>query len=196
MRRSLHIVPHLPKASSCVPGYFWVMDLETRKKHRLDGQKTGEVFGAVTWSADSTSLIYNEQHGVNTNSTRSIQQMAWRGTDEKDRNTPCTSIFQPMPKPWPTFSKTTGLRRTFMSVISRLSEPVRLTDANPWIREDRTLTQGEVLQWEGKGGMLIEGIYYPPVRKGRSSGKDPLIVFIHGGPAAAWEANFRTTFRS
>jgi dipeptidyl aminopeptidase/acylaminoacyl peptidase len=70
-----------------------------------------------------------------------------------------------------------------------------LTDANPWIREDRTLTQGEVLQWEGKGGMLIEGIYYPPVRKGRSSGKDPLIVFIHGGPPAAWEANFRDDFQ-
>ena len=27
------------------PGYFWVMDLETREKRRLDGQNTGEVFG-------------------------------------------------------------------------------------------------------------------------------------------------------
>ena len=100
-----------------------------------------------------------------------------------------------MPKLWPTFLRITRLRRdVYVSDLS-LSEPVRLTDANPWIREDRTLTQGEVLQWEGKGGMLIEGIYYPPVRKGRSSGKDPLIVFIHGGPPAAWEANFRDDFQ-
>ena len=37
------------------PGYFWVMDLESREKRRLDGQNTGEVFGAVTWSADGSS---------------------------------------------------------------------------------------------------------------------------------------------
>ncbi|MDG2388597.1 MAG: prolyl oligopeptidase family serine peptidase, partial [Planctomycetaceae bacterium] len=176
-------------------GYFWVMDLETRKKNRLDGQKTGEVLGAVTWSADSTSLIYNEQHGVNTNlyeinTVNGVAKALTKKTGihraqafSADTKT-VAYIFEDHMSP----------KDVYVSNLS-LSEPIRLTDANPWIREDRTLTQGEVLQWEGKGGMLIEGIYYPPVRKGRSSGKDPLIVFIHGGPAAAWEANFRDDFQ-
>ena len=85
-------------------------------------------------------------------------------------------------------------RDIYVSDIS-LSNPVRLTDSNPWIREERTISPGELLQWEGKDGMLIEGLYYPPVRQGRSSGLDPLIVFIHGGPPAAWEANFREDFQ-
>ncbi|MBJ88374.1 MAG: hypothetical protein CMO98_00800 [Woeseia sp.] len=176
-------------------GYFWVMDLETREKQRLDGQKTGEVFGAISWSSDSTSLIYNEQHGVNTNlyEINIVDGVAKALTNK-------TGIYRA--QAFSKDSKTvayisenhTSPKDLYVSDLS-LSEPVRLTDANPWIRRDRALTQGETLQWKGKGGMLIEGIYYPPVRKGRSSGKDPLIVFIHGGPAAAWEANFREDFQ-
>ena len=176
-------------------GYFWVMDLETREKHRLDGQKTGEVFGAVTWSADSTSLIYNEQHGVNTNlyEINTVNGVA-KALTKKTGIRRAQAFSADAKTVAYVFEDHTSPKDVYVSDLS-LSEPVRLTDANPWIREDRTLTQGEVLQWKGKGGMLIEGIYYPPVRKGRSSGKDPLIVFIHGGPPAAWEANFRDDFQ-
>ena len=176
-------------------GYFWVMDLETRIKHRLDGQKTGEVFGAVTWSADSTSLIYNEQHGVNTNlyEINTVNGVA-KALTKKTGIRRAQAFSADAKTVAYVFEDHTSPKDVYVSDLS-LSEPVRLTDANPWIREDRTLTQGEVLQWKGKGGMLIEGIYYPPVRKGRSSGKDPLIVFIHGGPPAAWEANFRDDFQ-
>ncbi len=176
-------------------GYFWVMDLETREKHRLDGQKTGEVFGAVTWSADSMSLIYNEQHGVNTNLYEiNIVNGVAKALTKKTGIHRAQAFSANAKTVAYVFEDHNSPKDVYVSDLS-LSEPVRLTDANPWIREDRTLTQGEVLQWEGKGGMLIEGIYYPPVRKGRSSGKDPLIVFIHGGPAAAWEANFRDDFQ-
>ena len=176
-------------------GYFWVMDLETREKHRLDGQMTGEVLGAVTWSADSTSLIYNEQHGVNTNlyEINTVNGVAKALTNKTGihRAQGFSADAKTMAY---VFEDHTSPRDVYVSDLS-MSEPVRLTDANPWIREDRTLTQGEVLQWEGKGGMPINGIYYPPVRKGRSSEKDPLIVYIHGGPPAAWEANFQKDFQ-
>ena len=176
-------------------GYFWVMDLETREKHRLDGQMTGEVLGAVTWSADSTSLIYNEQHGVNTNlyEINTVNGVAKALTNKTGihRAQGFSADAKTMAY---VFEDHTSPRDVYVRDLS-MSEPVRLTDANPWIREDRTLTQGEVLQWEGKGGMPINGIYYPPVRKGRSSEKDPLIVYIHGGPPAAWEANFQKDFQ-
>ena len=177
------------------PGYFWVMDLESREKRRLDGQNTGEVFGAVTWSADGSSLIYNEQHGVNTNlyEINTVSGVAKALTNEA--GTRRAQAFSSDAKTMAyVFEDHTSPRDVYVSDLS-LSNPVRLTDANPWIREERTVSDGEVLQWEGKDGVLIEGLYYPPVRQGRSSGKDPLIVFIHGGPPAAWEANFREDFQ-
>ncbi|MGY8795239.1 MAG: alpha/beta hydrolase family protein, partial [Woeseiales bacterium] len=79
----------------------------------------------------------------------------------------------------------TNPRDVYVSDLS-LSNPVRITDENSWVRQERTVSDGELLQWEGKDGMLIEGLYYPPAGKGRSFGKVPLIVFIHGGPPAAW----------
>jgi len=177
------------------PGYFWVMDLETREKRRLDGQNTGEVFGAVTWSADGSSLIYNELQGVDTNlyemdadtgvakaltSKAGVHRAQAYSADAK------TVAY--------VFEDHTNPRDLYVSDLS-LSNPVRITDANPWIREERTVSEGELLQWEGKDGMLIEGLYYPPSGKDRSSGKVPLIVVIHGGPPAASEANFREDFQ-
>ena len=177
------------------PGYFWVMDLETREKRRLDGQNTGEVFGAVTWSPDNLSLIYNEQHGVDTNF---YEIDAESGVAEA--LTYKTGVHRA--QAYTADAKTMAYVSedhlsppdVYVSDLS-FSNPVRITDANPWIRQDRTVSDGEVLQWEGKDSMPVEGIYYPPVRNRRSTGKDPMIVFIHGGPAAAWEANFREDFQ-
>ena len=177
------------------PGYFWVMDLESREKRRLDGQNTGMSFGAVTWSADGSSLIYNEQQGVNTNlyEINTVGGVAKALTNEA--GTRRAQAFSADAKTMAyVFEDHTNPRDLYVSDLS-LSDPVRITDANPWIREERTVSEGELLQWEGKDGLLIEGLYYPPAGKGRSSGKDPLIVFIHGGPAYAWVANFREDFQ-
>ena len=60
------------------------------------------------------------------------------------------------------------------------SSPVTITNANPWLKE-KTLSKAEVLQWKGKGGMMIDGLFYNPVKRKR--GKMPMILQIHGGPA-------------
>ena len=149
----------------------------------------------MAWSADGSSLIYNELHGVNTH----LYEI-----DTEDGTTKALTDNTGVRRAQ-AYSADAGTvayivedhlspRDVYVSDLS-FSNPVRITDTNPWVREDRTISPGEVLDWEGKDGMPIEGIYYPPVRQGRSSGKDPLIVFIHGGPAAAWEASFREDFQ-
>ncbi len=60
----------------------------------------------------------------------------------------------------------------------------QLTDANPWIREQLTLGDEEEITWKSKDGTAVSGVLVKPV--GYQAGKKyPLIVAMHGGPAAA-----------
>ena len=68
----------------------------------------------------------------------------------------------------------------------------RLTDLNPWTREQRW---GEVreLAWTAPDGLAIEGLLVLPVeyRVGR---RYPLLLQIHGGPAGAWAHNLQASW--
>jgi dipeptidyl aminopeptidase/acylaminoacyl peptidase len=60
---------------------------------------------------------------------------------------------------------------------------VQLTDANSWVR-DIALGDEEEITWKSKDGRMVGGVLLKPV--GYQAGKRyPLIVAIHGGPAAA-----------
>ncbi|MEK6299984.1 MAG: S9 family peptidase [Acidobacteriota bacterium] len=69
-----------------------------------------------------------------------------------------------------------------------ISEPIKLTDHNPTVRE-LTLGASEVIRWKSKDGMEIEGLVIYPV--GYQPGKRyPMVALIHGGPAGAWTQSF------
>ena len=60
---------------------------------------------------------------------------------------------------------------------------VQLTDANPWVRQT-ALGDAEEITWTSADGRKVGGVLVKPV--GYQPGKRyPLIVAIHGGPAAA-----------
>ena len=61
-------------------------------------------------------------------------------------------------------------------------KPLRLTDANPWVKEEILLGKGQVISWKSKGGMEIEGLFYLPedYKKGT---KLPLILYYSWWPA-------------
>jgi dipeptidyl aminopeptidase/acylaminoacyl peptidase len=60
---------------------------------------------------------------------------------------------------------------------------VQLTDANPWTRQ-RALGDEEEISWKSADGRTVGGVLVKPV--GYQPGhRYPLIVSIHGGPAAA-----------
>jgi len=73
------------------------------------------------------------------------------------------------------------------------SEPVRLTDANPWIR-DESLEFGEVetIRWTNSDGQSIEGVMTYPVdyQEGQAY---PLVVNPHGGPSGARIESFSSS---
>jgi len=69
-----------------------------------------------------------------------------------------------------------------------VSEPVKLTDHNPQVRE-LALGASEIIRWKSKDGMEIEGLVIYPV--GYQPGKRyPMVALIHGGPAGAWTQSF------
>jgi dipeptidyl aminopeptidase/acylaminoacyl peptidase len=60
----------------------------------------------------------------------------------------------------------------------------QLTDPNAWARHDIALGDEEEITWKSNDGTMVSGILIKPI--GYQAGKKyPLIVAIHGGPAAA-----------
>jgi len=68
--------------------------------------------------------------------------------------------------------------------IGNQAKWVKLTDPNAWVRSDIQLGEEEEITWKSTDGTMIGGVLLKPV--GYQPGKKyPLIVAIHGGPAAA-----------
>jgi dipeptidyl aminopeptidase/acylaminoacyl peptidase len=68
--------------------------------------------------------------------------------------------------------------------IGNRAKWTQLTDANPWVRNTLSLGEEEEITWKSRDGRSVGGILVKPV--GFQQGKRyPLIVAIHGGPAAA-----------
>lgn len=174
-------------------GYFWILDPETRDMRRLDGQSTGELTAEPSWSADSRYIIYNEIHGTNTNlyriSVRSGEAQALTDVTGTLRAHGFSSNTERMVYSQQNFTTPPDLYLGDLRV--RRSE--KITDLNPWVKESLALSDGELLRWTSKGGMQIEGVFFPAI--GDSAGKSPLIVHIHGGPAGVIENAFRHQFQ-
>ncbi len=72
------------------------------------------------------------------------------------------------------------------------SDPVRLTHANPQI-EELALASMEVIEWQSKDDMTIEGLLHLP--PGYEEGtRVPFILNIHGGPASVFSNSFRPSY--
>jgi len=71
-------------------------------------------------------------------------------------------------------------------------EPKRLTTLNPWI-SGRQLGRQEVVRYEARDGLEIEGILIYPVNytEGR---RYPLIVVVHGGPEYHYSNGWMTSY--
>ncbi len=68
----------------------------------------------------------------------------------------------------------------------------RLTDSNPWL-EDVQLARQEVITYEARDGLEIEGILFYPLdyTEGESY---PLILAVHGGPEAHYNNGWLTAY--
>jgi len=173
-------------------GYFWIMDVASRRARRLDGQHQGEV-GNVAWTADGRGILFNETRGVDTNLYR-LDVDSDEVTALTDRRGTMRSRAYSADRGQVVFSYENFTTPTDLWAVGGAGDPVRLTDVNPAIGDTIAVADGELLNWSGKGGMPIEGVFMDSL--GHVSGNDqPLIVHIHGGPAAAVLNRFDAEFQ-
>jgi dipeptidyl aminopeptidase/acylaminoacyl peptidase len=93
-------------------------------------------------------------------------------------------IWYHSPSNWPGEIYTAGLN---------LKNPVRLTDANPWLREENIkLGKVEAIKWKNSDGQWIEGVLTWPVDY-KPGKKYPLILNPHGGPSSARIESFSSS---
>ncbi len=72
------------------------------------------------------------------------------------------------------------------------SDPVRLTNVNPWLSE-RQFGKQEVISYKSRDGVEIEGILLFPVSYEKGSAY-PLITIVHGGPEANYANGWMTSY--
>jgi dipeptidyl aminopeptidase/acylaminoacyl peptidase len=145
--------------------------------------------GPAKWSADGRTIYFNA--GVRT--TSQVFAVPAAGGDPKQ----VSNIVGVMGQA--TFSRdgsviaftksdTQHADDVFVAKALPVSEPIKLTDHNPQVR-DLALGAGELVRWKGKDGMEIEGIVIYPV--GYQQGKRyPTAAMIHGGPSGVWTQSF------
>ncbi len=180
-------------------GYFWIMNPDTGSNRKLQGQDQGMLGGAIVWTEDDKNLLFTEQRSTHTNlyklniktdKTTAVTKLPGTlsaSSFSKDRKHMVVS-YEDFATPADIYVSKLG-----SSPITSLEKAVRLTDANPWVREELQLVQGENLHWNSKGGMEIEGIFVPALN--HSGGKMPLILDVHGGPAAYTRNDYRPDFQ-
>ena len=173
-------------------GFLWIMNPDSGEKRKLKEPNQGNISN-LTWTPDGKSLLFNEARRTNLNLHR-INIKTGKITDiTKIKGTLRIHAFSKdrakMVYSYSDFDTSPDL---YVSSVGNLN-PVRLTNANPWIEKEIVLAKGEVLRWKSKDGMEIEGVLYVPGnhKKGK---KLPLIVTIHGGPPGHFANRFRAVF--
>jgi len=172
-------------------GYFWSMNPDTKEKRKYD-HNVGAVRSAV-WMPDGKSILFNESRRTNSNLYRMDIE-----TGEVTAITDVTGSFRAIAfskdrkKMVYSFNDFTTPSDIYVSPVGAL-KPVRLTNANPWIKEEILLAKSDAIRWKSKGGIEIEGVFSLPgdYREGKQI---PLILFVHGGPAGHFSNSFRSDF--
>ena len=166
----------------------YVRDVADRggKFRKLGGNHDGDVT-VGWWSKDGKTIYFNEgikatdqlcAVDVGSGEVRQLttEKAALRTVEDPESGR--LTITYSDPKMPPTLFTVASA-----GDIGNRAKWVQLTDANPWVR-DLSLGDEEEITWTSKDGRRVGGILVRPV--GYEGGKRyPLIVAIHGGPAAA-----------
>jgi len=72
------------------------------------------------------------------------------------------------------------------------TEPKKLTDSNPWLKDVR-LAKQEVVRYKARDGLEIEGLLVHPLER-RGSARVPLITVVHGGPESHYSNGWLTAY--
>ena len=173
-------------------GDYWMMDVESREVRNLTADHEGPL-GAPMFSPDGRYIYFSGGWGTAgypqrlevatgrvenlAESTGSMRVTSW----SKDRQT-YVYIYQDAVTP----------PDLYVGRVRDASDrQLRLTDANPWIRDEIALGSVEVVQWQSRNRFTIEGLLHlPPGYDADDPKPIPLLLNIHGGPAGAFTNSF------
>ena len=171
---------------------IWIMNPDTKEQRLLSGKYEGNI-GSVNWTPGSRSVLFSGQQRTNTNLFRmdvasgDYQQLTNRtgtlraSSFSKDRSRFVYSY---------TDFDTPG--DLYTAAVADLT-PVRLTDANPWVEKELLLAKMELVQWQSKGDVEIEGLLHLPAGYRRGA-RVPLMLNIHGGPGGVFSDRFSAIY--
>jgi dipeptidyl aminopeptidase/acylaminoacyl peptidase len=173
-------------------GYLWIMNPETGEKRKLENPNQGNI-SSLAWTSDGKSLLFNETRRTNLNLHR-LDIETGKVTDITElKGTLRTLAFsKDKTKMVYSYSNFNTPPDLYVSPLNKI-KPIRLTNANPWIKKKILLAESDVIRWKSKDGMEIEGVLYLPGNYPQET-KLPLIVTIHGGPPGRFANSFRAVF--
>jgi dipeptidyl aminopeptidase/acylaminoacyl peptidase len=172
-------------------GDLWLLDLATGKARNVAPGRTGR-FGDAVFSPDGKTLYVQSGYGTTRFPVR-IDVATGRVT---------------------ALMKTEGVvrvgswadgRRTFAYAYTDDVMPAdvyvgradvttdrqrRITDLNPWVRDEIALGRASRVQWTSTGGVAVEGLLMLP--PGARAGDEPRALMVHVacGPGCAWLNSF------
>ncbi|HLZ09778.1 MAG TPA: prolyl oligopeptidase family serine peptidase, partial [Chloroflexota bacterium] len=174
------------------------VDLDVRTGGRGGGGGEGAPEPSY-WSANNDSIYFStgvrattQSFAVSVTSGEAKQITTLKGTTTvaRDDETGRLIISYADPMTPPATYSVASLRD-----INDRTKWTQLTDPNAWVRRDVALGQEEEITWKSTDGRMVSGVLVKPV--GYQQGKRyPLIVAIHGGPAAADLLSFNGGYNS
>lgn len=171
---------------------LWLMEATLGEHRLLSGAFEGSI-GNPVFTPDGSHVLFSGQQGVVSNlyrldvDTGAVEQLthgngslrvsSW--SDDRSRYVYSWSDADTPEDLW--LGSVDG------------GEPVRLTEANPWVERDLALAETRVVRWNSTDGTEIEGLLHLPV--GYEEGtRYPLLLHIHGGPAGVFPDSFSARY--
>jgi len=167
---------------------LYVMDAATRDYHLLSGNFEGNI-RYTTWTSDSKSILFSGEYKTSSNLFRlDAETGAISALTNQRGSIRVHGISRDGGRMVYTYSDFSTPPDLYSSLTLEYA-PVRLTDVNPWIRNEIELAQGSVVKWKSRYDWEIEGILHLPAGY-RDGERLPLIVHVHGGPSGHFANSF------
>ena len=173
-------------------GDLWRVDVASGATRNLTPDHTGRFTQAPVFSADGESLFVTSGYGTTRfpvqidlgsgRITRLVQTegIVRVGSWSDDRRS-FAYVYEDFTTPPDVYVGRTGVSA---------DRQRRVTDLNPWVREEIALGSVRRVQWQSFDGTPIEGLLHlPPGDTGPSSPR-PMIVHVACGPGCAWLNGF------
>ena len=171
---------------------IYIMNPATKKYRLLSDQYEGNIRG-IFWTPDSSTILFNGHQRTNSNLFKiDVATGKFKQLTEVSGALQASSFSKDRTKMVYSFSDFDTPSDIYTSSVD-IFEPIRLTNANPWITEEILLASMKVIRWKSVKDYEIEGLlHFPP---GYTKGSRlPLMLNIHGGPAGCFTNSFRASY--